>query len=39
MSRILSITAILLGPFLTVAAEPIAGKKPNVVFILTDDRD
>ncbi len=29
---------LLLMPMLAVAAEPLAGKRPNVIFILTDDQ-
>jgi len=36
--RSLSAVAVLLGFSLGAAADPIAGKKPNIVFVLTDDQ-
>ena len=38
MIRSLSLVAALLPLTVGAAAEPLAGKKPNVVFILTDDQ-
>ncbi len=38
ISRVFAIAVVLALPIAVLAADPLAGKKPNIVFVLTDDQ-